>query len=230
TTFAAVLEAGQSFAFPAVPLEGVSQTLLIQYLAVGGQLAGEDGQPLLDEGPLLTVLSFYEEAVAAGLISPALLDYKTPLDYWDDFLSGGLGLAVVDSTTYLGSLGQVPNVAAAPTWTASGDSLTTLDGWVWVLTTADPDRQAQAAVFLAWMMQSDRQQEFTQSFGMLPSRSGEDGAYAQLVETLLSGEQLIVADEVNAAVATALQTALMAVISGEESAEAATAQALAAFQ
>lgn len=230
TSFAAVLDAAQPFAFPAAPTEGVSQTVLLQYLAAGGRLAAEDGSPLLDEEPLAAVLAFYEAAVADELLAEEALAYQSTLDYWADFLSGELGLAVIDSNTYLGSLGQVPNVSVAPIWTSEDSTpLTTLDGWLWAITTTDPDRQAQAAVFLDWIMQADRQASLAQNLGRLSSRPWDDDVYSQLVRELLDSEQLIVADEINAALASTLQNALLAVLNGEASASEAAAAAVAAF-
>ncbi len=235
TTFEAVLQAGQPFAFPAGDERGVGDTLLIQYVAAGGRVASEDGSPLLEEAPLLAVLTFYQQAVEAGLLGPDVLDYRSAADYWDLFLSGALGLAQVDSTTYLAASGQVPNVAAAPVPTQGGQPLTTLRGWLWVLTTPDPDRQARAVEFLTWMMEEENHAAFARLLGRLPAqpaalRAWQRGAYGRLTGQLLEGQALILAGEVNPTVAASLQAALLAVLNGQQTAQQAAAEAVAAVQ
>lgn len=239
TTLEAVLAQGQPFAFPAGVESGVSETVLLQYLAAGGRLAGEDGTPLLDEEPLLTVLDFYEQAVAEGLAGPELLDYTSVADYWGDFLSGALSLALVDSTTYLNVHGLVPNAVAAPVVTDSdsssgGASYATLRGWMWVLTTADPDRQTAAIDLLDWLMQAEHQFELTRALGWLPSQPGTlrmwpQDDYRMLVSDLLTNGHLLTTNARTPS-ADALQAALITVLRGEQSAVDAAAAALASLE
>jgi ABC-type glycerol-3-phosphate transport system substrate-binding protein len=232
TTFDAILEAGQPFVFAAGQESGVNETLFIQYLAAGGRVADEDGAPLLDEVPLLIVLEFYEQAVAEGLVDATVLDYISPASYWEDFVNGEQSLVQVDSSTYLASRAQIPNAVPAALPTADGEPLTALDGWLWVLTTADPDRQHQAIAFLDWMMRAENQAAFTQAMGIVPSqrtalRLWDESRYSVLVETLLDAQPVLI--EANTAVTAALQAALTSVLTGELSAAEAAAEAVTAL-
>lgn len=234
TTYEAVLDSGQPFVFAVGPENNLNDMLLIQYTAAGGRTAGDDGRPLLDEEALLTVLTFYEEAVSSGVIDAAVLEYDSPADYWDGFLSGMLSFVQVDSSTYLPALGQVPNTAAAPVPTTDGQPLTTLSGWMWVLTTTDPDRQTRALEFLDWMMRAANQSALAQAMGMLPSQQTalqlwDTGDYGALIDDLLTGDDLLMREAVNPTVAAALQNALIAVLNGSSAGDAA-AEALAALE
>jgi ABC-type glycerol-3-phosphate transport system substrate-binding protein len=235
TTFDAILSAGQPFALAIGTETGISDTLLIQYLTAGGRLVGDDGRPALDEIPLLDVLTFYEQAAEAGLITSQALAYQQSADYWPDFLSGIFSLAEVDSDSYLGSLSQLSGVNAAPIPTLGEESATVLRGWMWVLTTADPDRQRAARDYLDWMMRTENQAAFTEASGLLPSqrlalRSWDNNTYEPLVADLLASSRLILPEAINQQIASTLQNALAAVLSGEQSATEATAEALLSLQ
>ncbi len=219
-TFAAVLNAGQPFAFPLGGEDGVNTALLIPYAAAGGQLSDEAGTPVLDEAPLQTVLEFYEQAVAAGLIGPEALAYHAPADYWDAFLDGAFDLAQVDSSTYLASSSQQTGLVAAPPITTTGEALTCLDGWLWVITTSDPDRQIGAWRLLEWLMQAERQAAFAQAMNRVPSLEPalalwNAGDYGALMATLLANDTPILAGDSSPALET-LQAALEAVLNGEQ--------------
>ncbi len=231
----AILESGQPFAFTAAPSSGISETLLIQYMTSGGRVASDDGRPMLTETALLDTLTFYETAVETGLTGPNALTHQSPANYWDSFLSGAISLVQTDSDTYLKARAQIPSVTAGPIPTAGDKAATTLHGWMWVLTTPDPDRQAQAIDFLAWILRAEHQAEFTEAVGTLPSqrpalRIWEDSNYTELIDRLLTGTDTVIAPDVNAAAASALQNSLAAVLSGEQSAEEAAAAALVALQ
>src|SRR6185503_19303061 len=141
--------------------------------------------------PLRTVLSYYEQAITAKVVGPQLLDYTNPTQYWQTFLSGKANLVQVDSTTYLAQRANLTNVGTLPVLVpASGTAVSAVDGWLWVVTTSDPDRQAQALSLLAWLVQSDQQAAFTHAIGVLPSQRAAlaawgDDKYAGFAATLL---------------------------------------------
>jgi ABC-type glycerol-3-phosphate transport system substrate-binding protein len=51
----------------------VNDATLIQYLAAGGKLTDEEGDPWLDEGVLIGVLDFYDDCVNAPTFSPTII-------------------------------------------------------------------------------------------------------------------------------------------------------------
>ncbi len=115
----------------------------------------------------------------------------------------------------------------APIPTVSGTPTTVVDGWMWVLTTADAEQQAVALRFLNWMLDIDRQGHYNQSIYMLPSqrtalRQWEDADYANFVDALLNNATLPLAESTGGVTARVIQSALASVISGQRTAEQAT--------
>ncbi len=227
--FDTFLEQDLAFAFPAARTSGLSDVYLIHYLSAGGSLA-QNGTMTINPDALRTTLSFYEQALDRNLITAEVLQYTSSLDYQSLLVSGELPAGVV-STSVLSTLGQGgnrPTSGYIPT--ADGSARTVLNGWMWVIVTANADRQALAERFITWMMEADRQGEFTQNIGMLPSQQTtlrlfpQDGLTAGMVSQLLASASLPILTSDTAT--RAMNNALIAVITGERSAEAATQDAI----
>ncbi len=217
-TFEDVLRAETPYLFAANDAP-VSWTVLLQYLAAGGQLVDENGAATLSPDALQTLLEFYAEGEAAGVFSPALLDYAQPQDYWNIFVTGEAHLIAVDTQTYLSHKDTVQSVAPSITPTVDGTSLTVIDGWMWVVTTPNPDHQRQALAFLSWMMRVSHQSAFSEAFGVLPSqvralRLWEDQAYANFAQELITTAVVFPEARRNNVAAMALQNAVADVIKG----------------
>jgi ABC-type glycerol-3-phosphate transport system substrate-binding protein len=211
----------------------VNWTLLLQYRAAGGRLADQSGRPVLDREPLVAVLNYYERGVRTGVFGPALLQYTRYDDYWNRFVSAEVNLIDVDAATYLARRSTVQGAGLAPIPTLGGAPITALDGWLWVVTTNDPDRQQQALVFLSWMMRISQQSTFTEAFGILPSqaralRLWSDETYAAFARTLIESGHVFPVAQRNSSAALALQASLADVLGGA-SADAAADAALAAL-
>lgn len=228
--FADVLARGTPYVFPAGLPVGMSRTLFSQYLDAGGTLDA-DHRLVLNTDALLTVLTFYQRAVETGVLSPAVLGYTRPADYRADLAAGVLDAGVVTSTLYLALLAEGSTLRFGPLPTESGGRISTLDGWLWVSTTASADRQALAARFLNWMMNASRHGQYTQAVYALPSQrtalqQWPTTPYTAFVRELLAAATPYLADNANQAAARALQTAMVEVISGQKDAAAAAASVL----
>ncbi|MBI5670219.1 MAG: extracellular solute-binding protein [Chloroflexi bacterium] len=230
-TFDTVLERGRSYAFAASASTGISPVFLLQYLSAGGSLAdlsvGE-----VNADALRAVLRFYEQAVSAGIIDPVVLNYTSANDYLVALQSRTIPAGVVSSTTYLqlGVNGQP--LAFAPIPVPASQPTTILNGWMWVLTTTNTDRQAVASDFLNWMLDVTRQSQYSQAAHMLPSlraslrQAGINAAYADFVTQLLGNAVLPLPEASGSATARVLQDALVAVLNGQRTAEEAAQDAL----
>lgn len=233
TTFEDVLAQDATYLFPGNVSgqgTGANWTVLLQYLAAGGQLVDANGLPALNREPLLAVYSYYEQGVALGIFGPELMTLAQPDDYWDRFETGAESLAFVNSTTYLRHRANVPNAAPASIPTLNGTAITTPESWIWVLTTADPDRQNQARAFLSWMMRVSQQSAFTESYGYLPTTQRalqlwDDQAYVTFAQSLLVNMVLVPDTQRSNSAAAALQAGFAAVLEGTPS-EAAADEAL----
>lgn len=232
-TFDTVLENELRFAFPAVRTGGVSDMFYLQYLSAGGT-PPDDGVFTLDQDALRTTLLFYEQARDAGLIDAGMLELATTADYQAALLDAEFDAAMV-------------NLNALRTLTASDDRLrtgyiptldgiprTVLSGWVWVVVTTNAERQEGAVRFLNWMADANRQGEYAQLVGALPTQRRALRAYpfdlldAETVEALLARAVFPLGSEYSAA-ARAMQSALVAVLNGVSTAEAAAQTAVSQF-
>ncbi len=223
--FADVLARGTPYVFPAAPPTGISRALFSQYLDAGGTLDASNHLEI-DAEALQTVLMFYQEAAAAGVLSSAVLGYARPTDYRADLAAGALDAGVVSSTLYLKLLEEGSGLQFGPLPTESGGRASALDGWLWVLTTASADQQALAARFLNWMMNASRQGQYTRAVHMLPSQRAAfqqwpAAPYTVFARELLAAATPYLADNANHAAARALQMAMVQVIGGQKDAAAA---------
>jgi len=195
-------------------------TVLLQYLEAGGHLVDANGAVMLEREPLVTVLDYYARGVDRGIFGTNLLEFTQYDDYWNQFVAAEVHMVGVDSLTYLSQQASVQNVGLAPIPTVDGLPVTALDGWMWVLTTQDPDRQQQARTFLSWMMRISQQSAFTEAFGVVPSQSRalrlwDDEVYADFAQTLLESALVIPGAQRSNSAAMALQQSLVAVLDGE---------------
>lgn len=224
--FSDILQANFAFVFPAAQATDLNSLVYTQYLAAGGT-PPTGGAVTLNEEALLTTLNFYENALNQGLIDPAALNYSSSADYLTALVEGDIQAGLVESTRYLELVQAGVPLAFAPIPTQSGDPISEVDGWMWVLTTANTDRQALAARFLNWMLNANRQGEYNRTVNMLPSQrtamqQWEDDAYLTFARELLSHGVLPLSDAEGGAFARAIQTALIAVLSGQDTAAEAT--------
>lgn len=226
-TFEEVLALQRPFVFPAGVTNGLSGVFLLQYLSAGGNLSDfSTGE--LNADALQAALTFYEEAVAAGLVDATLLNYGVYADYQAALQDGSLPAAVVPSTAYLGFGAAGQALAFAPIPMQAGQPTTMLDGWLWVITTPNTDRQAVAARFLDWLSQVERQSRYSQAIHMLPAlrgalrQAGINAAYGDFVTQLIGNAVLPPPEITSSVLARAMQNALSAVISGQRAAADAT--------
>ncbi|MBX3083722.1 MAG: extracellular solute-binding protein [Anaerolineae bacterium] len=233
-TLAQVLEAGQSFIFPANGAHGINSTVLTQYLSMGGRLADDQNAPVLDEAPLATVFTYYETAVKRALITTAWLDYANPEQYFGTSTGGKATLWLVNATNYLSIFSTDTNNLAyspLPTLTDAKTSVASVDGWMWVVTANDPTQRQQALNMMRWLMDSDRHGAFSSNLGWLPSRRSSLEAwhtnYGTFAQTLLDEDAAPPLDMINPKVSAAMQAAFEDVLNGKMTAALAAQSAAA---
>lgn len=209
------------FAFPAGRANVLSDLLYAQYVSAGEDVL-VDSALTVDAEALRTVFRFYERALADGVITADVLQYNTPADYRALLESGALNAGLVTSTLYMDLVAADVPLGYAPLPTASGTPVTVVDGWIWVIITTDTDRQAAAERLLQWLFDVERQSLYADAVGMLPSQRAalrmlEDDAYSAFIDGLLANALLPPESGVGT-VARAIQTAFVALLSGQRSA------------
>jgi len=227
-TFDDVL-AGDSLSFPAGRSNGLNQTFYLQYLAAGG-VSPRNGEMVINTNALQTVLEFYETAVERDVVSPLVLEYNSPSAYRTEFINNmnGVNFAVFSFSEYLSLLQQDSSLYATNIPTDSGNTITTLNGWVWVLVTPNPSQQDLSVRYLNWMMQPEFHADLSRELNQLPAQQSAilDSLPAQVelefVEDLLNNAILPLPDSEGGTAPRVIQEALAKVLNGESSAEQAT--------
>lgn len=220
---------GDTLLLPAERDNGLNQIVYLQYLAAGG-VPPRNGEITVNPDALQTVLKFYETAVEQGIITPDILDYRSSSAYRTDFMNNteGLNYGIFTSSEYLSMLQQDSNLHHATIPTASGDSITTLNGWVWIMVTPDPTQQDLSVRYLNWMMQPEFHAELSNELKQLPAQQSAlvaslpDSIEPVFIEDLLSNAILPLPESEGGTVPRAMQEALIQVINGDISAEEAT--------
>jgi ABC-type glycerol-3-phosphate transport system substrate-binding protein len=220
--FVDVLTGSRPFIFPAARAVPMSDTVLTQYRAASSQ-ALNGGSLGFDAEALRVVLDFYDAAVESGIIPPEVTTYSASTDYLARIIGDERALGVMSSSPFLSQRAQGVPLAFAPLPTHDGSMTTLIDGWMWVLTTTDLARQANALHWLDWMYEIDRYNDYMEAVAMLPTgrsvlRQYADAEYAAFIEALLERATLPLSETVGGALARAMQSALIAVLQGQRSA------------
>jgi ABC-type glycerol-3-phosphate transport system substrate-binding protein len=222
-----------AYVFPAAQANGVNRTTLLQYMAAGGRLIDDEGNPIVDAAALAEVLTFYEAARDAGVLDPSVLQYDTPTDAWNLYLGDEIGFAEVSSVPYLAGRAEARNTELAGVLTEEGNPITLVTGWSWALTTGDPERQAAAATLVAWLMEPVNHGTYAEAADYLPSQPGAlavwggDDPYVPFINDLMEVAVLPPDPEIDSVVGVAMQEAVQDILLGRVSAQEAAAQAAA---
>jgi len=160
------LQITEPLAFPAA--DPNSLLTLTLYRASGGAIADEDGRPILDMTPLTDVLTFYYQANRNGLIPLWLTQYETDDQAWVAYEEGQANMAVTWLSRYIQTMPQDASAATIPT--ANGVPSTTATGWVWALTSTDPQRLDLAAQLAEFLTTEEFLSEWNAAAGFLPPR------------------------------------------------------------
>lgn len=170
-TWSDLLAEEQLYAFPAGGRGGrVNDAFLIQYLALGGRLSDDAGQPFLDETFVSMVLSFYANGARAGVLPDTLPNLSTHEDALVQYQDGSVAMVNITSDLYLANREKLTNTsfASIPTW--NGSVATVGRAGVFAVVTPDPSRQLAIKAFIEWILEPERNAAWTRAAGRLPVR------------------------------------------------------------
>jgi ABC-type glycerol-3-phosphate transport system substrate-binding protein len=211
-TFDGVIADGVRFAFPAARGAGRSDMFTAQILAAGAEN---------DPESFVNLLRFYERANEDDLIDPASLDALIPLDYRARLANGELRAGVVMWRDAMALVAADPSIAFAPIPTADGERIAPLDGWVWAIPTPDVGRAMAAGRLIEWLLDPERHAAYLAAAAYLPATRSAlrlwEGEHGRFAESLLDGA--ILPETLSPTMARAMHTALIAVLTGERTAE-----------
>jgi ABC-type glycerol-3-phosphate transport system substrate-binding protein len=226
-----------SFIFPAGGSNlQVNDATLIQYMAAGGKVTDAGGNPFLDERTLLKILTFYDDCVGTGAISPTvILNITTAEQSWEQFKAGEGDMAVVQASLYWPEV-----LASAPDGPFIAGSVPTRDGfpftiareaWAIAMVADDPDRQTLAMALLEWLTAPENSAEWTQASGYLPSTrsalrmwdipQAEQVALRDLLDAAVPAPSQEVMSKVGLVMQVAVESVLMSEASPQEAARTA---------
>ena len=211
TDWGTLYEQDYPFIFPASSASGI-QLLLQFYLAEGGTLRNETGQIQLESEPLQSALQSLQTARNTGLILEESGMITTEDEAWRIFLSSRAAVAQTSSTQYFNQQGQESEISFAPLPGKETALVPQVSGWVWVITTPDPARQALAAELLLWLANGPNLGDWTLQNRYLPPRYAafdrwEDDRYTAFLQSELERSAML-PTTVSGAVSDALNNAL----------------------
>ncbi|MCB9418550.1 MAG: extracellular solute-binding protein [Ardenticatenaceae bacterium] len=223
-----------NFVFPAAGT--ASARLALQfYLAGGGSLTNEAGQPALDPALMTQALLPFQQ----GRMSDFILLQSSNMDsfdkVWELFGTGTAVYILTDVNHFLlnRSPEMQPGYAVTPGLTTPLIPL--VDGWVWAISTNDPTRRALAAELIAHLIDGDRLGLWSQASQQLPARRQaltnwpRNDAYISFVQLELERAQASTTIE-GEPIMTAFANAVFDVISFAKTAQEAASEATAALQ
>lgn len=158
-----------NFVFPAAGPAGTRLTLQF-YLAGGGTLVNEAGQPALDAALLTQTLQPFEQGRTSNFIllqssNMALFD-----NAWEMFQAGTAVYTLTDVNHFL--INRTPEIqpgyAVIPGLTTPLTPI--VNSWVWAISTTDPSQRALAAELIAHLIDGDRLGAWSQASQQLPAR------------------------------------------------------------
>jgi maltose-binding protein MalE len=159
-----------SLLYPGSGTEGIIIWLQL-YLAHGGTLINEDGQPTLQAEPLQLALEQLSQARQQGFITSQSSNVTNLAEAWQIFEEGGATIVQTTASQFLRERvpGQNYGLTAVPGLT---DPLPPLvNSWVWAISTAEPARRSLAIELMTFLVQPDNLAEWSQAAHILPART-----------------------------------------------------------
>jgi arabinogalactan oligomer / maltooligosaccharide transport system substrate-binding protein len=224
----------QNMVLPAAGPAG-GRLLLQFYLAAGGRLTNEAGQPALELAPLTQALEQLHNGRLNGFILQQSSNIVTLPDSVRLVRDGVADYGLTSSDVFLQSIstGYIPRFAAAPGFS---DSLPPLaNGWAWATTTPDPVKKALVAELIVLLTEPERLGNWSWQSQILPTLPAalatweNENAYVAFAQAELQRAMPMPLLPTSPILA-ALENAVFDVISLSKTPAAAAAEAVAALE
>ena len=178
------------FVFPGAGMAGASLVLQF-YLAGGGSLVNEAGQPALQVEPLTNALTQFSMAQSSDFLLVADNNITSPDEVWQLFQGDVSLLALTTAGQYLTLRSPEFEPEYAPVSGLDGPLTPLLDGWAWAITTTDPTRRALALELMASLTANENLGEWSYASNILPAQRRAfdfwptDDGYSQFMQAEL---------------------------------------------
>ncbi len=232
-TWSDVLSLTTPYVFPAKGRNGlVNDAFLIQYLALGGELQDDEGNPMLDQQILVSALDYYRQGSEVGVIPPEVLEISNTEDIWPAYVSAEVGVAHTQASDFLRDRGVLRTTQYGTIPTHDGEPVAIARGRVLATTTRDPAQLGMALLLIEWLLEPENEIAWSQASGYLPTRYaafeliGDSDAYWPFLEHQLEMAMPPPAFPEYDQIARVLQQSVVEVLGGETTPEEAAAAAL----
>ncbi len=167
------------------------QLVLQFYLANGGTLTNEAGQPALEVDKLTAALELLFDGRTSGFILQQSSNISELADSVRLVRDGTAEYSLTSSDVYLQNESDeyIPPITAIPGW--NGPLTPLVDGWAWAISTPDPDKMALAAQLIASLTTPENLGNWSRQSRILPATPTalniwpEGDPYAAFVRTEL---------------------------------------------
>jgi ABC-type glycerol-3-phosphate transport system substrate-binding protein len=178
-----LLTQASPLAFPVSDPEALLTLSL--YQSLDGPLQDGQGRPVISADPLSQVLQDFERGVDRGVFPSWLTPYETGAQTWQAFDEQRSDLLITWVSAYLAE--RPPDGAVQPLPGLGEASPNLATGWVWALSSPQPDRQQAAAQLAEFLVDPVFLAAWTEAAGFLPTRPTALAAWqSQELQTLLS--------------------------------------------
>jgi ABC-type glycerol-3-phosphate transport system substrate-binding protein len=145
------------------------QLVLQFYLANGGTLTNEAGQPALDVDILTAALEQLLNGRANGFILQQSSNLTDLADSVRLVRDGTIEYSLTSSDVYLQNESDeyIPSIAPLPGWDGALPSV--VEGWAWAISTPDPDKMALAAQLIATLTTPENLGAWSRQSRILPA-------------------------------------------------------------
>jgi ABC-type glycerol-3-phosphate transport system substrate-binding protein len=190
-TWSDLLETPRRYLFALGSSTSVSDAVLAHYLSAGGRLSDDQGNPVLDEPALRTLLETYQNARDAGVLPGNFAELDNADKVWNAWQGLGTAVANLNATRYLSVETRLPDLQVGDLPALIRPARSMGRGWAYAIVTKDPRRQAAAARLLQLLLSPQNDGDWTRAAGVLPGRAA---ALAQWEQgdpyTTFAGNQL----------------------------------------
>lgn len=227
-TWAALQEADVTYIFPAGARNGQSNdTILLQYIGAGGRLRADNLVP--NNAALVDVFNFVKEGVRGGAIPNNVIEYSDVDSMWLSADTNLSGLVEISSNRFLAQRAMLNDFLFDATPTKSGAQITVGRVWAFAVLTQEPERRQLATELIEHLLQPTLLSTWSLEANRLPARRDalelwdQDDPYFVFVQRQLESAVALPSGTAFVDFAGDVQQALLAVLSGEISAEEAVA-------
>jgi multiple sugar transport system substrate-binding protein len=189
-----------------------------QYQSLNAPLLDENQQPFLDVVQLTQVLSYYQQASTTELMPFWLTQFENDTQSWEAYEDSEAEMAITWASRYL-QTSTIESSAFLPP-THDGRAFTLADGWVWAMTTNNPDRQLLTAQLAEFLTTGEYLGSWTAAAGLIPPRPSATAAWVsqpaqELVNLVAPSAQLIPSLDLVVLTGPVLQQATVSVLKAE---------------